>query len=135
MAERSLIGKLNPDKSITYIYVHFDGTRVGKILKDYYLMEQRVDALLDLGDLLILGIFLSPEEKAEVLELDKIPPHSYKRPAEDVTVSFKRDRKETDTDKKEAKNLIELKETTDDYFAEHIYLFNPATETWRHEAI
>lgn len=57
MATRSNIGKKLPDGSIRYIYCHFDGyeSGVGATLKKHYLDEKKVDALLDLGSLSVLG--------------------------------------------------------------------------------
>lgn len=57
MATRSLIGKLNPDNTVTYIYCHFDGypSGVGKTLTEHYFSPIKIDQLLDLGDLSILG--------------------------------------------------------------------------------
>lgn len=57
MATRSNIGKKLPDGSIRYIYCHFDGyeSGVGATLKEHYLDEKKVDALLDLGSLSSLG--------------------------------------------------------------------------------
>ena len=57
MATRSHIGKQLEDGSISYIYCHWDGypEHNGKILKEHYTDETKVDALLELGDLSILG--------------------------------------------------------------------------------
>lgn len=57
MATRSLIGKANENGSITYIYCHFDGypSHNGFILKNYYDTEEKVDRLLELGNLSSLG--------------------------------------------------------------------------------
>lgn len=53
MATRSLIGKANENGSITSIYCHFDGypSHNGFILKNYYDTEEKVDQLLELGNL------------------------------------------------------------------------------------
>lgn len=57
MSTRSLIGKLNPDHTVTYIYCHFDGypSGVGSTLSEYYDSPFKVDQLLALGDLSVLG--------------------------------------------------------------------------------
>ena len=57
MSTHSLIGKVNKDNSITYIYCHFDGymEHNGRILQEHYTKESKVDDLLKLGDLSILG--------------------------------------------------------------------------------
>jgi len=57
MATRSHIGKQLPDGQIKYIYCHFDGypEHNGEILKEHYIDESKVDQLLELGDLSVLG--------------------------------------------------------------------------------
>ena len=56
MSTRSLIGKLNPDNTVTSIYCHHDGypTYVGRILMESYSDESQLDKLLALGDLSVL---------------------------------------------------------------------------------
>jgi len=60
MATRSIIGKQNPDNTITFIYCHFDGypSAAGQTLIHNYKTEAYVDELLHLGDLSILGKYL-----------------------------------------------------------------------------
>jgi len=57
MATRSYIGVRNLDASIDYIYCHFDGypDHNGKILTEYYADMDKVNALMKLGDLSVLG--------------------------------------------------------------------------------
>jgi hypothetical protein len=75
MPTRSLIGKKVGD-NVRYIYCHFDGRpkHVGATLIDHYDTDEKVDALLDMGDALSLG---------ETLE---------------SSVFYMRDRGETDVD-------------------------------------
>lgn len=57
MATRSIIGKLNDDESVKAIYCHWDGypSGVGKTLQEYYTTDEKVDELLNLGDISTLG--------------------------------------------------------------------------------
>lgn len=57
MATRSFIGMKGPDGVMRRIYVHFDGhySHHGPILVGHYDTEEKVRALLDLGDLSVLG--------------------------------------------------------------------------------
>jgi len=57
MATRSLIGKLNSDNTVSYIYCHYDGYPEynGVILQEHYDTPFKVDQLLALGDLSVLG--------------------------------------------------------------------------------
>jgi hypothetical protein len=57
MATRSYIGFRNSDDTVDYIYCHFDGypSNNGKILVENYEDPTKVNQLLRLGDLSILG--------------------------------------------------------------------------------
>ena len=57
MATRSLVAKQNQDGTITSIYCHYDGypSHNGVILQEHYNTPFKVDQLLALGDLSILG--------------------------------------------------------------------------------
>lgn len=63
MGTRSNIGIRNLDNTITGIYCHWDGypQYVGKILLEHYNDVDRVNALMELGDLSSLRIKLNPE--------------------------------------------------------------------------
>jgi hypothetical protein len=63
MSTHSFIGKQNQDGSIRAIYCHFDGypKHVGKMLKEHYTTDSKVDELLDLGDLSSLGENPAPD--------------------------------------------------------------------------
>jgi len=56
MSTRSFIGKLLPDGKIKSVYCHWDGkpSHNGKILKEHYTDETKIDTLLDLGSLEVL---------------------------------------------------------------------------------
>lgn len=53
MATRSYIGIRLTDDKFTYIYCHFDGypSHVGEILKKFYNTKDKVNELLELGDI------------------------------------------------------------------------------------
>ena len=57
MSTRSRIALQNNDGTFTSIYCHFDGypSNNGKILLEHYTDESKVRALMDLGNLSILG--------------------------------------------------------------------------------
>jgi hypothetical protein len=58
MATRSMIGKLNEDKkTVTAIYCHWDGylENNGQLLTENYADANKIDQLLALGDLSVLG--------------------------------------------------------------------------------
>jgi len=53
MATRSRIAIENQDGTVTSIYCHFDGylRGVGKLLKEYYTTQSKVQTLIELGDI------------------------------------------------------------------------------------
>lgn len=67
MSTRSHIGKKLENGSIKYIYCHFDGypEHNGEILKKHYTDEAKIDALLELGALSILGEEIGEEQDFE----------------------------------------------------------------------
>ena len=64
MSTRSNIGIRNADGTIKYIYCHFDGypEHNGKILTENYTNINRVNELLKLGDLSVLGKFIGEKQ-------------------------------------------------------------------------
>ena len=57
MATRSSIARKNEDGTVTAIYCHWDGypSHNGRILENYYKVPLKLDTLLSLGDVSILG--------------------------------------------------------------------------------
>ena len=90
MATRSHIGKLLPNGSVKYIYCHWDGypEHNGKILKEHYTDEAKIDALLELGDLSSLG-----EEIGEKQDFNNQDTHNSK-----WCLAYGRDRGENNID-------------------------------------
>lgn len=88
MATRSFICKQTEDGRMFGIYCHWDGYPLhhGEILINSYADENKINALLMLGDISSLG------ERV-------VPPagefHSYDNPVEGVTIAYHRDRKDT----------------------------------------
>lgn len=91
MATRSLIGKLNSDNTVNYIYCHWDGypSHNGAILQEHYNTLEKVDALLALGDLSSLG-----KEIGEKHDFD----FHFGKPNEDWCTAYGRDREEDEED-------------------------------------
>lgn len=87
MATRSTISIENLSGKIRSIYCHWDGypEHNGRILKEFYNDEEKVNALIDLGDLSSLDKRISPTEDED---------HSFNNLAEGVTVAYHRDRGE-----------------------------------------
>ena len=88
MATRSRIAIENSDKTVSSIYCHSDGypEGVGQKLMSFYQDRKKVEELIALGDLSILGARTAPTPGI---------PHSFDGAREDgVTVAYHRDRGE-----------------------------------------
>ena len=87
MGTSCIIGIKNNDGSIEAITCHWDGhpDGVGKTLFYYYNTEEKIRALIALGNISSLGERLAPEPG----EL-----HSFNFPKDDITVAYGRDRGE-----------------------------------------
>ncbi len=91
MSTNSTVSKLNANGTVTSIYGHWDGglwkEGVGDMLINHYNSEERVDALLALGDFSSLNPILEAPEG-----------HSFDTPTPEVTVFYGRDRGEYGTE-------------------------------------
>jgi hypothetical protein len=91
MSTHARIFKAYPTQSGEYIldgvYCHFDGypSHVGKMLKDYYQDESKIDSLISLGNMSYLDKEIFPHSEN----------HSYKTPDYEVSVFYGRDRGES----------------------------------------
>ena len=113
MATRSLIGKLNSDNTVSYIYCHFDGypEHNGVILQEHYDTPFKVDHLLALGDLSVLGETIG--EKQDF--------NNYSTRNNKWCLSYGRDRGESGNEARTCSYVDYTKE----YMEEYIYLFTP----------
>ena len=109
MATRSYIGIRNTDASVDYIYCHFDGypDHNGAILREHYSNINRVNELLNLGDLSVLGQFIG-----EKMDFDKR--------VRDTCLAYGRDRGESNVDKKNG-GYDELITSQD---VDYVYIFD-----------
>ena len=113
MSTRSYLCKELPDGSYQGIYCHCDGylTYNGAMLLDHYTTIEKVNALLELGDISTLREKVAPDPSL---------PHSfgYAESQEDVTVAYARDRGER---KREARKItLEDAEKSD---CDYMYVF------------
>jgi hypothetical protein len=92
MATRSHIGVKQPNGTIDYIYCHFDGypEHNGDILVNYYQDIDKVNQLINLGNLSMLG-----EEIGEQQDFDNRETHNKK-----WCLAYGRDRGETNIEKR-----------------------------------
>ena len=121
MATRCYIAKqVGPDKFRT-VFCHFDGylEYVGAILAEHYDTEEKLDRLLDVGDIDILYPQLDP---------DPDRPHSQENPQENVTRAYGRDYGDPDSEAK-MKSLRELDD--DEGWIEYVYVFTAGGQ-WKY---
>jgi len=124
MATRSYIGVRNADASVDYIYCHFDGypDHNGAILREHYSNINRVNELLNLGDLSVLGQFIG-----EKMDFDKR--------IQDTCLAYGRDRGESNVSKKNTG----YDELITDQSVDYVYVFDgdywECHSTWNPELI
>ena len=109
MATRSYIGVRNTDGSVDYIYCHFDGypDHNGQILTEHYADMDRVNALLKLGDLSVLGKFIGEKQ-------------DFNKRIKDCCLAYGRDRGETNVSVKTS----DYKELINDQNVDYVYVFD-----------
>lgn len=116
MATRSHIGIKNGN-SVRYVYCHYDGypEHNGRILLQNYTTVEKVNELIDGGDLSILG---------ENVKTDL--PHSFKKPVDGVCVYYGRDRGE----KNVVPKMVNIDNYHNDNGVDYHYLFDIETNKW-----
>ena len=109
MSTRSNIGVRNTDGTIDYIYCHFDGypEHNGQILTENYTNINRVNELLKLGDLSVLGKFIGEKQ-------------DFDKRVKDYCLAYGRDRGETGVSASTTTFENLLNNTTIDY----VYVFD-----------
>lgn len=99
MATRSTISIKTPEGKYRKIYCNWDGylSHNGKILKEHYTDVDKINRLIDLGDISSLGENVEPKGD-----------HSYDKPEKGVVVAYGRDRGEEDVEFKLFDTLAEI---------------------------
>jgi len=115
MATRSRIGRTNEDGSITSIYVHWNGSPgdQGPILLAHYNTPERLNPLLDLGDLSALA-----PEIGERQDFDAPTPVGGRV----WCLAYGRDRGDAGTQAVTSANLVAFEALADTCGAEYLYL-------------
>jgi len=116
MSTRSLICKELPSGKFRTIYCHYDGylEHNGEILCDVYDTPEKVDKLLDLGDLSQLDIKTEPIKELK---------HNFEDRQKGVCVAYGRDRGDKGVEAREYGSFKELFTAGNTYWAEYIYIF------------
>lgn len=133
MGTRANIGIVNPDGTVRFIYTHWDGypDHHGPILLENYNTSQRVNELLDLGSLSVLG-----EEIGEKHPFDSPAPYGDEAPAYEEyrrkygrwCRAYGRDRGEDDTEATTVANVEAFRSAANNDYA---YLFQDGEWVYR----
>ena len=109
---RARIGVEKPDGSIESIYLHNDGypDGAGKILQKHYTNPDKVQELMDLGDISSLG----PEIGQK---------HDFNEQPRDQVNAYGRDRGESDVSSRISDSEEDFEDLSKESAAEYFYLF------------
>jgi hypothetical protein len=109
MSTRSYIGVRNTDETIDYIYCHFDGypEGVGATLIEHYANSNRVNELMKLGDLSVLGKFIGEKQ-------------DFDKRVRDCCLAYNRDRGDVNTEA--STDLFE--DLIKDQNVDYVYIFD-----------
>jgi hypothetical protein len=124
MATRSYIGVRNLDASVDYIYCHFDGypDHNGVILTEHYADMDKVNALMKLGDLSVLGKEIGEKQ-------------DFNKRIKDNCLAYGRDRGEENVSKKNGG----YDELITNHDVDYVYIFDgdywECHKTWDPELI
>jgi hypothetical protein len=112
MATRSSISIKTPEGKYRGIYCHNDGylSYNGRVLKEHYTDVDKINRLIDLGDISSLGERVEP-----------IGEHSFDKSERGTTVAYGRDRRERNV---VFKVVEELKSIPDNYDSEYDYVWD-----------
>ena len=117
MSTNCSIGILNEDKSVSFIYCHFDGYIEGAGLKLYkcYTSSQKINELIKLGDVSSIGEYIGIK-------------HDFNNCPNDICNFYGRDHGETNVDSINIMTEKEYWDPTDYDHEEYQYLFKD--EKW-----
>jgi hypothetical protein len=122
MSTRCLITHKTKDNKYKSIYCHFDGgEHVKSVLNKHYTDIEKIDALMELGDLSALYPRLEPDEGER---------HTHHRPADGVTVAYHRDR----GDPYNKPSISPDRETlfrVDASWIDYVHIFDEDSKSWR----
>lgn len=87
MGTQATIARHNTDGTFDTIYLHYDGytSHAFNMLRQHYNTQEKVDALIELGDLSCIKERIAPAPGEQ---------HDFMNPQRDITVAYHRDRGE-----------------------------------------
>ena len=129
MGTRSMIGKLEADGTVTAIYCHWDGYAegVGHTLMKHYRDVAKIDALMILGDLSVLGADIGekhPFSRHDAHITGAIPEETYEELYGNMCLSYSRDRGELEARSKTYADIdVYAENALKDFGGEFLYLY------------
>lgn len=130
MSTRSNIAIKRKNGTYEKIYCHSDGYLEynGVILDMFYKNIEKINNLLDLGDISVLGTRVNPDPSIR-------HGFDYNERQEGVTVAYGRDRNETGIDKKIYQDKEKFIKSFKDTWCEYVYLYDENNEEWLYSKI
>lgn len=126
MSTRSSIAIKRKSGKIESIYCHWDGylNYNGKILLEDYIDINKINQLINLGDIASLNKCVEPTME-----------HSFDKPQTNVVIAYGRDRGETNVDKRIHNNIDEFNTYLEDTWCEYVYLYDEEKEKWLYSTL
>ena len=114
MGTRSYIGRQYSDGSARAVYCHWDGypSHNGRILQEHYTETEKVQQLIDLGDLSSLGPVIGEK-------------HDFDNSPKGQCNFYGRDRGEEGGEADHYSSEVEFLESAQESWAQWVYLFTP----------
>lgn len=119
------IGIINKDGTVEVILCTWDGypSYTGDLLLNHYNSEKEVRKLISLGDISQLRWKVRPGLSSR---------QEFYNPKDGVTISYKRDRGDTDADARKYESLDEYwKIEGDAWFIEYVYMWDASLGKWK----
>lgn len=123
MATRCVIGIKRKDGKIECISCHYDGDLlgVGDMLLNHYMVQDKLEKLLELGDISALRENVEPEKGVQ---------HSFRNPDAHTTIAYGRDRGEKNVQSIVFDNIEQFQNEFNNSWCEYAYLFDETKQKW-----
>lgn len=123
MSTRSIIGIIRKDGSVECVNCYRDGYPhgVGKVLLKHYADQEKVEQLLELGDLYALKENTEPKNNTD---------HTIINPDKYTTIAYVRDGGEKNTQSKVFDSIQEFQNEFNNSWCEYAYLFDESKQKW-----
>ena len=123
MSTRSNIAIQRRNKQVEVIYCHCDGylSHNGKMLLEYYTDLDKINSLIELGNISFLDKYIEP------IETDK--EHSFYNSQKEVVVAYGRDRNEEEQQKRVYKDIGDYLDNIG-WDIEYAYIYKEEENQW-----